>query len=105
MPTVVDYPVEITHYKVFVRRTTAVITLQGTVLQGVEGPVGRITFGDPNPRDFINRGGFLEMSRPLTMLSGILDLLRNEKPLFLGGDGTLSTSTEPAGEEEEEQAG
>jgi hypothetical protein len=91
MGTVVFYPVQVTGYEVSVGRNSAEIHLEG-----VEGPfqesgassgntrrVGRITFGDPNPRDFINRGGFLEMGRPLEMFSGILDLLRNETPLFL----------------------
>jgi hypothetical protein len=54
-----------------------------------------MVFGDPNSdKDFITRGGILQMDRPLTMLSGVLDLLRNETPLFLGGDGKLSTRLE-----------
>jgi hypothetical protein len=42
------------------------------------------------------------MQRPLTMLAGVLDLLRHEKPLFLHKDGTLSSSQEPVGETEDE---
>jgi hypothetical protein len=112
MPAVVVYPVEVKRYQVSVTRGKAEV-----VLDGIEGPaqgssissaqlrrVGRMTFGDPNPirdKDFINRGGFLQMDRSLGMFSGILDLLRNEKPLFLKGDGTLSTSLEPVGEAED----
>lgn len=112
MSVVVVYPVEVKRYQVSVSRNRAEI-----VLEGVEGPVqgagdsnanirrvGRITFGDPNPisdQDFITRGGFLQMDRPLVMFSGILDLLHSEKPLFLHGDGTLSTSLEPVGEAED----
>ena len=113
MSVQVFYPVEVKHYKVSVKRNRADIALEG-----VEGPVqgsggsnpnirrvGRVTFGDSNPigdKDFINRGGFLQMDRPMAMLSGMLDLLRNEKPLFLHGDGTLSTSSEPVGEGEDD---
>ena len=105
----VVYPVEIKQYRVSVGRRKAEV-----LLQGVEGPVhgastpsdnlrhvGRITFGDPKPisdNDFVNRGGILQMDRSLAMFSAILDLLRNENPLFLNGDGTLSTSLEPVGE-------
>jgi hypothetical protein len=112
MSVVVAYPVEVKRYQVSVDRNRAEI-----VLEGVEGPgqgsgnssanirrVGRITFGDPKPisdKDFITRGGFLQMDRPLAMFSGILDLLRNDKPLFLHENGALSTSLEPVGEEED----
>jgi hypothetical protein len=83
MSIVVAYPVEVKRYQVSVKRDRAEIALAG-----VEGPVqgsgnssanirrvGRITFGHPNPigdKDFINRGGFLQMDRPLAMFSGVL---------------------------------
>ena len=46
------------------------------------------------PEDFINRGGFVHMDRPVVLLSAILDLLRHTKPVFLRGEGTLATSPE-----------
>ncbi len=114
MSVVVTYPVEIRKYQVSIGRSRAEIQLEG-----VEGPeagadrevrrVGNITFGkfstfsgtEPiGDEDFITRGGFLKMDRPLEMFAGILDLLRHEKPVFLNDDGTLTTSLEPAGEEE-----
>lgn len=111
----VAYPVEIMLYQVSVKRDRAEI-----LLEGVEGSaqasdssggsikhVGRLTFGDSRhvgDKDFINRGGSLEMRRPLAMFSGILDLLRNQKPLFLDRNGTLSTSIEFVGEEEGQPA-
>lgn len=103
--TMVEYPVQIKSYQVTIRRDQANIRLEG-VEEGASEPrrVGNITFGDPDPigkdKDFITRGGFLQMDRPLEMLPAILDLLRHESPLFLQDDGTLSTSAEPAGEEE-----
>lgn len=105
--TLVEYPAEIKKYQVSIARDRADIQLEGVENgaqpRGELQRVGRMTFGDPNPigdKDFINRGGFLQMDRPLEMLAAVLDLLRHESPLFLHGDGTLSTSSEPAGEEE-----
>jgi hypothetical protein len=102
MSVSVGYPVEVKQYRVSFMKTHVVV-----VLEGIENPaeqtdaggrvqaVGRMVFGDPNSdKDFITRGGILQMDRPLTMLSGVLDLLRNETPLFLGGDGKLSTRLE-----------
>lgn len=111
----VAYPVEIMAYQVSVKRAWAEIDLAG-----VEGPaqasddssgsikhVGRLRFSDSRhmgDKDFFNRGGSLEMRRPLAMFSGVLELLRNEKPLFLHRDGTLSTSLEFVGEEGDQPA-
>jgi hypothetical protein len=111
MSVVVVYPAEVKQYLVSVARQSAEIVLRGiddsppTTRSGKAKitTVGLIKFGDPNPisdKDFITRGGFLRMDRPMTMFSAIIDILRNEKPLFLHGDGTLSTSFEPVGEEE-----
>ena len=105
MSVVVSYPVEIRKFEVSVKREIAEIILEGIELgeqeRSVAGAnlrrVGVITFGDPNPvgdADFITRGGFLRMDRPLALFSGIMTLLRNERPLFLREDGTLSTSAE-----------
>lgn len=101
----VTYPVEVKRYQVSARRGIADISLEGIEESKKDGlrRVGQMTFGDPNPigdKDFITRGGFLRMDRPLEMFAGILELLRNEKPLYLHGDGTLSTSLEPVGEGE-----
>ena len=95
--TMVEYPVQIKSYQVTIRRDQANIQLMG-VEEGASEPrrVGNVTFGDPTPvnkdADFIARGGFLHMDRPMEMLPAILDLLRHEKKLVLQEDGTLSTS-------------
>ena len=94
--TMVEYPVQIKSYQVTIRRDQANIQLEG-VEEGVSEPrrVGNITFGDPDPigkdKDFITRGGFLQMDRPLEILPAVLDVLRNEKNLVLQEDGTLTT--------------
>lgn len=100
MGTVVTYPVEVSAYKVSIQRNEAIVELEG-----IEGNstrrVGRMTFREGEGREFINRGGFLNITRPLTLFSGALDLLRHDKPITLHGDGTLSTTSEPVGENEE----
>ena len=50
--------------------------------------------------EFIDRGGRINVRRPMVIFSGVLDLLRNENPIHLHGDGTLSTTAEPVGESE-----
>ena len=96
----VRYPVEVRRYRVLVNRERAEIELEGVEAreEGEAEPelrrVGHITFGDPIPsgdKDFIARGGFLQMDRPMEMFAGILTLL-HETHLFLDEDGTLSTS-------------
>jgi hypothetical protein len=95
--TLVEYPAQIKSYQVTIARDRADIQLDG-VEQGGSKPqrVGHMTFGDPDPigkdADFITRGGFLQMDRPLEMLSAVLELLRHEKNLVVQEDGTLSTS-------------
>ena len=105
------YPVEIKEYQVHVKNDAVEILLKGSA-QWAQGAgdlgtrtetVASITFRDAEDlrlKDFINRGGFLSMDRPLSMFSGILDLLRGEKPLYLRQNGTISTSLEPVGEQE-----
>ena len=106
--TLVNYPVEITTYKVAIDKDKAIVLLAGVeenTLNAETKPVGRMTFTQSpssNP-DFYNRGGSLEMARPLFTLSAILDILRNEKPVYLDYKGhphsaRLRTSQEPVGE-------
>jgi hypothetical protein len=109
MSVTVAYPVEVKKYQVLVGRQKAEIQLAGVEVPEAKSStskpeikrVGIMHFGDPNPigdADFITRGGFLRMDRPLEMFTGVLDLLRNEKPLFLREDGVLTTSLELVGE-------
>lgn len=108
MSVQVQYPVQVKSYQVTIRRNQANIQLEG-IEEGSSEPrrAGNITFGDAHPtrdEDFMGRGGFLSMDRPLEMLPAILGLLRHESPLFLQEDGTLSTSPERVGEEERRSA-
>ena len=97
--TLVEYPARITSYQVTIARGMADIHLMGIEQGGSKPqPVGHMTFGDPDPigkdADFTTRGGFLQMDRPLEMLSAVLVLLHHEKHLVLDGDGRLSTPGE-----------
>jgi hypothetical protein len=105
MGTVVNYPVEVKSYKVFIGRDGSEVLLEGVERHpdALLRAVGRFTFRDPSrvqDKDFINRGGFLQMDRPSSLFPQVLDLLRNEQPLYLMGNGMLATSPEPIGEEE-----
>jgi hypothetical protein len=50
-----------------------------------------------------NDGGIIKMHLPSAMFHGVLDMLRNEKPInvyFAQGRGFLGTAAEPVGEGE-----
>jgi len=105
MSVEVTYPVEIKQYEVSIKKKLAEIVLDGVELDGngSEGAggdvrrVGVIHFDDSHPvgnEDIITRGGFLRMDRSLNLLPGVLALLRNQQPVFLRRDGTLSSSPE-----------
>lgn len=64
-----------------------------------------IRFNDPGMlfENDANDGGNIKMYLPSTMFHGVLDVLRNEKPInvyFADGCGFLGTSSEPVGENE-----
>ena len=68
--------------------------------------VAYIRFNDPgmNFENDSESGGRIKMHLPSTMFQNVLDVLRNEKPVYIyfaQGRGFLSTSTEPVGEGEE----
>jgi len=95
--TLVNYPARIKSYQVTIARDKSEIHLEG-IEEGGSKPqtVGRMVFGDPDPigkdADFITRGGFLLMDRPLELLPAVLELLRHEKNLVLQENGTISTA-------------
>jgi len=73
------------------------------------GPDGKtaafVRFNDPGmafENDYQD-GGIIRMHMPSAMFQSVLDVLRNEKPVyvyFAQGRGFLSTSSEPVGEGE-----
>lgn len=101
--TVVHYPVTVKKYDVAVERSQVEIELSGVeglvdasggfVASGDLRRVGRITFVADDRKPFINRGGFLQIYRDPDMLDATFNLLRNENPLYVLDDGTLSTTT------------
>ncbi|MGE0703036.1 MAG: hypothetical protein AB7P22_03765 [Vicinamibacterales bacterium] len=113
MGVMVAYPVEVKQYTVSVTKDHVSVRLVGVEQNAPVAPgpavmrtVGHMTFGDPNPtsdKDFITRGGTLRMARPIEMFAGTVDLLRHERPIYLLGDGTLTTSSEPSSEDSEDR--
>lgn len=64
-----------------------------------------VRFNDPdmNFENDSDSGGAIRMHLPSTMFQSVLDILRNEKPVYIyfaQGRGFLSTSKEPVGEGE-----
>ena len=73
------------------------------------GPDGKtaafVRFNDPDMafENDAQSGGIIRMHLPSAMFWNVLDVLRNEKPVFIyfaQGRGFLSTSKEPVGEGE-----
>lgn len=70
--------------------------------------VGKITFGETREaRKNMVKSGYLEVHYPLRSFRDVVDILRNEKPLYLSvlpdrHLGALTTTDEPIGEEESE---
>ena len=73
------------------------------------GPDGKtaafVRFNDPDMRfeNDYERGGIIRMHLPSTYFQNVLDVLRNEKPVYIyfaQNRGFLSTSKEPVGEGE-----
>jgi hypothetical protein len=53
--------------------------------------------------DDYESGGIIRMHLPSAMFENVLDVLRNEKPIYIyfaAGKALLATSLEPVGEEE-----
>jgi hypothetical protein len=64
-----------------------------------------LRFNDPGMtfEDDYESNGIIRMHLPSTMLENVIDILRNEKPVYIyfaQGRGFLATSKEPIGEEE-----
>jgi hypothetical protein len=64
-----------------------------------------IRFNDPGQffENDYESGGIVRMHLPSTMFHSVIDVLRNEKPVyiyFVSGRAFLGTSSEPIGEEE-----
>ncbi|HHI30894.1 hypothetical protein DRN85_07410 [Methanosarcinales archaeon] len=75
-------------------------------LSGSDGKtIAWIRFNDPGmffENDY-ESGGIIRMHLPSAMFQNVLDVLRNEKPVYIyfaQNRGFLSTSKEPVGEEE-----
>ena len=79
---------------------------QIALYDGSNKTVAYVRFNDPGmlfENDSMS-GNRIKMHLPSTMFQNVLDILRNEKPVYIyfaQGRGFLSTSKEPVGEGEE----
>lgn len=79
---------------------------QIALYDGNNRTVAYLRFNDPdmNFENDSESGGRIKMHLPSTMFENVLDILRNEKPVYIyfaQGRGFLSTSKEPVGEGED----
>ena len=78
---------------------------QIALFDGRRKTVAYVRFSDPDmyfDNDYLS-GGIIRMHLPSTMFANVLDVLRNEDPVYvycIQGRGFLSTSKEPVGEVE-----
>jgi hypothetical protein len=78
---------------------------QITLYDNQDKPIAYVRFNDPGmffEADY-ESGGIIRMHLPSAMFENVLDVLRNEKPVYIyfaQNRGFLSTSTEPVGEAE-----
>ena len=78
---------------------------QIALYDGGGSTVAFVRFNDPGMffEDVYESGGIIRMHLPSSMFANVLDVLRNEKPIyiyFINGRAFLTTSLEPVGEEE-----
>ena len=93
MSTLVSYPAKIKHYSIRVTNSNANIRLFGFEANRA---IANIDFStnesnDTNSKAFINRGGFLTVTYPLSLLPAILTLLNQEEDLFFDENGSFSS--------------
>lgn len=100
MSIVVKYPARVDSYRIDFNEKGATIRLSGTEekVQNSTKPrlIADLHFNDKEgsfkSEPFINRGGFMRVSRPILLLPSILTLLNQKSTVFLDENGNLSTS-------------
>lgn len=112
MSVLVNYPAKITSYSIFFSEDNAQIQLSGVEDSSIgkdkseekEIRVANIDFvmvkddETPQLKSFINRGGFLQITRSMHMLSSILAVLEKEKGVQLDKKGNLSMNSKAGNE-------
>jgi len=97
MSIVVNYPAKINGYTIKISNTKASIRLLGIENGGDENErlIGDVSFLENHSNDvlakaFINRGGLLNMSYPISLLPSILMLLNQGDALYVDGNGNFT---------------
>lgn len=95
----VTYPSKITDYNLLIGDEDAKIRLYGTKHDRLI-KIGDIHFLKANSENrdnlttFVNRGGFIDSTKPLTVLNTVVTLLDSNKEIFVTEKGELTTSNE-----------
>lgn len=105
----ITYPARVTSYHIFFNEDQVELQLSGVGefaeveedQKNSEQKIANIDFvpiDNSNPMDFrsiTNRGGFLQVTRPLYLLTSILVVLeQRSSPLFIDGNGNLFKKAE-----------
>ncbi|WP_298900988.1 hypothetical protein [uncultured Psychroserpens sp.] len=95
MSTLTSYPAKISHYSIRISNSNANIRLFG--FENNKKAIGNIDFSMSESNEaiskaFINRGGFLTVRYPLSLLPSILSLLNQEADLFFDESGSFSNN-------------
>ena len=95
MSTTVNYPAKINNYSVSISNKETRIRLYELEDNNEENAIGDIHFSgnqdsSQSAKAFINRGGFINGSYPLSLLPSILTLLNQETALFFNEDGSFT---------------
>ena len=86
--------VQITGYHLRFGGNRAVLELEGgSSAQTDSGvPLARFDFRPgATPLAFVNRGGFISVTRPMDQLAATMDMLRHDAPVYIDANGTLTT--------------
>lgn len=100
MSTVVKYPARVDSYRIDFNEKGATIRLSGTEEKALSSTKSRLIadlhFSDKeesfSSEPFINRGGFMRVSRPMLLLPSILTLLNQNSTVVIDEKGNLSAS-------------
>lgn len=87
----VSYPAKINNYSITISNTDASIRLRGEKDELIGDIEFSVNESQDNPaKAFINRGGFISATYPLTLLPSILILLQQDDILLIEENGDIT---------------
>ncbi len=102
MSVTINYPAKITKYSLSIYENKASVRLYGieaeSKLKENNLPICDIDFinvkNQPESKAFMNRGGFLNTVKDISLLSSILFLVNQKQDVYVTIDGNITTITE-----------